>query len=96
MGSAPGRVELAARLADAVGGWVLVPDYRLAPEHAYPAALDDALAAYRWLVREHPDVPVLLSGECAGGGLAIALAVSARDAGDPMPARSASCRRSAT
>ena len=55
MGSAHGAVELAARLADAVGGWALVPDYRLAPEHAHPAALDDALAAYRWLAVEHPD-----------------------------------------
>jgi salicylate hydroxylase len=85
MGSAAGAVELAERIASAVGGWVLVPDYRLAPEHPYPAALEDALAAYRWLVREQPNVPVLLSGECAGGGLAIALALSARDAGDPMP-----------
>ena len=68
MGSADGAAALAARLAGAVGGWALVPDYRLAPEHPFPAALDDALAAYRWLCREHPLAHVVLSGECAGGG----------------------------
>ena len=86
MGSARGAVELAARLAGAVGGWALVPDYRLAPEHAHPAALDDALAAYRWLAGEHPGSPVVISGECAGGGLALALAVALRDAGEELPA----------
>ena len=86
MGSARGAVELAARLADAVGGWALVPDYRLAPEHAHPAALDDAHAAYRWLAGEYPGSPVVISGECAGGGLAVALAVALRDAGEEPPA----------
>jgi acetyl esterase/lipase len=97
MGSAAGAVELAERIAAAVGGWVIVPEYRLAPEHAYPAALEDALAAYRWLVREHPNTPVVLSGECAGGGLPRSRWRSAR----ATPAiryrrRSGSCRRSAT
>jgi salicylate hydroxylase len=63
-----------------------VPDYRLAPEHPFPAALDDALAAYRWLAREYPRAPILVSGECAGGGLALSLALALRDAGGP-PAR---------
>ena len=85
MGSARGAVELAARLAAAVGGWALVPDYRLAPEHPHPAALEDALAAHRWLAREHPRARIVLSGECAGGGLAVALAVALRDAGEPRP-----------
>ena len=48
-----GAIDLASRLAEAVGGWALVPDYRLAPEHAYPAALDDVVAVYGWLAREH-------------------------------------------
>jgi salicylate hydroxylase len=89
MGSAELAAPLAGRLAAAAGGWALVPDYRLAPEHPFPAALDDVLAAYRWLAREHPRAPIVVSGECAGGGLALSLALALRDAGDPgirMPA----------
>jgi len=85
MGSARGAVDLASRLAEAVGGWALVPDYRLAPEHAFPAALDDVAAVYGWLLHEHPSARVIVSGEDAGGGLAIALAVRLRDAGEPLP-----------
>ncbi len=79
MGSAELSAPLAARLAAAAGGWSLVPDYRLAPEHPFPAALDDVLAAYRWLARRYPQAPILVSGECAGGGLALSLAVALRD-----------------
>jgi salicylate hydroxylase len=82
MGSAELSAPLAGRLAGAVGGWSLVPDYRLAPEHPFPAALDDVLAVYRWLAREYPQAPILVSGECAGGGLALSLAVALRDADD--------------
>lgn len=86
MGSAAAAVGLGSRLAAAVGGRALIPDYRLGPEYAYPAALDDAVAAYGWLAREHGTERILLSGECAGGGLAIALAVRLRDAGIASPA----------
>ena len=89
MGSAELAAPLAGRLAEAVGGWSLVPDYRLAPEHPFPAALDDVLAAYRWLARQYPQAPILVSGECAGGGLALSLALALRDCGRPtssMPA----------
>jgi salicylate hydroxylase len=86
LGSAQLAAPLAARLAGAAGGWSLVPDYRLAPEHPFPAALEDALAAYRWLVAEYPAAPVYVSGECAGGGLAVSLAVALRDAGEQLPA----------
>ncbi|MCW2897728.1 MAG: hypothetical protein JWO75_7217 [Actinomycetia bacterium] len=83
MGSAELAAPLAGRLAEAVGGWSLVPDYRLAPEHPFPAALDDVLAAYRWLARQYPQAPILVSGECAGGGLALSLALALRDSGGP-------------
>src|SRR5579875_2098316 len=83
MGSADLSAPLARRLADAVGGWALVPDYRLAPEHPFPAALDDCLAAYRWLTRRYPKAPVIVSGECAGGGLALSLALALRGSGEP-------------
>ena len=86
MGSAEGAIDLASRLAEAVGGWALVPDYRLAPEYAYPAALDDVVAAYGWLVREYGAERSVVSGECAGGGLAVAMAVRLRDARAALPA----------
>ena len=86
MGSAEGAIDLASRLAETIGGWALVPDYRLAPEHAYPAALDDVAAVYGWLAREHGAERIVVSGECAGGGLAIAMALRVRDAGATLPA----------
>ena len=64
-------------------------DYRLAPEDPFPAAVDDAVAAYRWLVRHVPPERIVLLGESAGGGLAIAALVALRDAGDPLPAGAA-------
>ena len=59
---------------------VFAADYRLAPEHPFPAGLDDALAAYRALQAEGP---VILAGDSAGGGLALATALALRDAGEP-------------
>ena len=58
---------------------VFAANYRLAPEYRFPAALDDVAAAYEWLVREHPGVPIAISGDSAGGGLALSLAVRVRD-----------------
>ena len=87
IGSAKGSLEYASRLAAAVEGTCYTVDYRLAPEHPYPAAIDDAVAAYRALLaRGIPASSILLSGESAGGGLAVALVLALRNAGDPLPA----------
>ncbi len=87
MGSARGSLEYASRLAATAGGQCVTIDYRLAPEHPYPAAVDDALDAYRGLLASGVDpARIVLSGESAGGGLAIALAQLLRQAGEPLPA----------
>lgn len=77
---------LAARLACSSRHRVFNPAYRLAPEHPFPAALDDAVAAYRGLRLAHPGAAIGLSGDSAGGGLALALAISLRDHGIAAPA----------
>lgn len=87
IGSAKASVEYASRLADAASGDCITVDYRLAPENPYPAALDDAVDAYRGLLASGvPGSRVVLSGESSGGGLALAVALALRGAGDEMPA----------
>jgi acetyl esterase/lipase len=87
MGSCRTHRALGARLAIASQAPVLVIDYRLAPEHPFPAALEDAIKAYRWLIDSGmPARPIALAGDSAGGGLAIAAAIALRDQGDPLPA----------
>ena len=84
--SAATHRAVTAELARRSGLRVLGADYRIAPEAPFPAALDDVLALYRWLVTTGaPGEPVALAGESAGGGLVLALAQQARDAGLPMP-----------
>lgn len=80
----------ARRLAQAAQAIVVSVDYRQAPEHKFPAAWDDALAAYRWLtLNAHTlggdPARLALAGESAGGNLAVATAIAARDAGLPAP-----------
>jgi epsilon-lactone hydrolase len=79
--------HLAWRIALAAGAQVLAPDYRLAPEYPFPAALDDALAAYLWLLGEGIEPQqIALVGDSAGGGLAFSLLLRLRDERRPLPA----------
>ncbi|OXM49494.1 alpha/beta hydrolase fold domain-containing protein [Amycolatopsis alba] len=87
-GSAFGYRPLAGALAAATGATVVLPDYRLAPEHPFPAALDDAFLAYRWLLDQGTDPSELvISGDSAGGGLAASLMVKLAREGLPQPGR---------
>ncbi|MCW3041568.1 MAG: mlhB [Solirubrobacterales bacterium] len=85
MGSAEDYRDFAYRLSAAAGARVLALDYRLAPEHPFPAALDDALAGYRWLVDQLGPGCVAVTGDSAGGGLAVSLLLALREAGDEQP-----------
>lgn len=69
------------------GGSVLSPDYRVVPEHPFPAALDDAVFSYRWLLEEKGYAPemIVVAGDSAGGGLALALGLYLKDHDIPMP-----------
>jgi acetyl esterase/lipase len=87
VGSPRSYRELTWRLAAAGGADVVTIDYRLAPEHCYPAASDDALAAYAALLASgHAPSVIVVSGDSAGGNLALATLLRARDAGLPLPA----------
>ena len=80
LGSLCSDGELASRLGRASGMRVLFPEYRLAPEHPFPAAVDDVLAAWNWL-RSDQDLrarSIAVAGDSAGGGLAVALLVATR------------------
>jgi acetyl esterase/lipase len=87
MGDAALAAELASQVGRRTQAKVISVDYRLAPEHSYPAAVDDAHAAYRALLEDGFDPSeILFAGESAGGGLAVATLVNARDHGLPLPA----------
>src|SRR3954454_16047464 len=88
LGSLRSDGELAARLGRASRMRVLFAEYRLAPEHPFPAAIDDVRAVWRWLRTDQQlsARSMAVAGDSAGGGLAVALLVATRDAGDPLPA----------
>ena len=86
IGSAVSTVPLVSDLARRARVKAVTLDYRLAPEHPYPAAADDAVAAYEGLLDQGIDPgQIALAGESAGGGLAIATLLALRDAGRPLP-----------
>jgi epsilon-lactone hydrolase len=87
LGSIDSHRDPIGRLCTAARARGFVPDYRLAPEHPFPAQLDDALASYRWLLeRGVQPSRIVLAGESAGAGLVLSLLVALRDAGAPLPA----------
>lgn len=87
IGSLISHRALTSHLASRLGCGVLAVDYRLAPEHRYPAALEDAATAWQWLVASGFDpAAVGVGGDSAGGGLAVSLAMSLQSAGGPLPA----------
>ena len=86
-GSTADSLDLSARLCDAARSEVVSVDYRLAPAHPFPAAVEDCLSAYRYLLREgYSPERVVPAGLSAGGTLALSMLLSARGAGLPMPA----------
>ncbi len=87
IGSIATHHGLASRIALAAGARLLLIDYRLAPEHPFPAALEDALSAYRWLLAQgFGPRHIAIGGDSAGGGLTLAAALSLRDRHEPLPA----------
>lgn len=86
-GSPRSHRPLAARLAEAARATAIVADYRLGPEHACPAAIEDAMAVYRWMLEAGAEPEQLVvAGDSAGGGLSLALALGLKDLDLPQPA----------
>ncbi len=86
IGSPASHRALTGQLARATGALVYAPDYRLAPEHPHPAALEDAVACYRWLLGNgYGADQIAIAGDSAGGGLTLCTALALRDAGTPLP-----------
>jgi acetyl esterase/lipase len=87
IGSLNTHRELAARISKASKVKTLLIDYRLAPEHPYPAAVEDAVFAYRWLLKNgFSSNNIVIAGDSAGGGLVIAALVKLRDLDESLPA----------
>ncbi|MEM7122654.1 MAG: alpha/beta hydrolase [Pseudomonadota bacterium] len=87
MGSTKSHIMIVTRLAAAAGCRLHFPEYRLAPEHLFPAAIDDCVEAYRALSQEVGEsVRIAVAGDSAGGGLVFAVMLRLRDEGLPLPA----------
>ena len=87
LGTLESTRALCSHIARATRARLLSVDYRLAPEHPFPAAVDDAVTAYRFTISEgYAPEAVALCGDSSGGGLALATLVALRERGDPMPA----------
>ena len=85
LGSPRSHIAMAARLARLADATATVIDYRLAPEHVYPAAIDDCVAAYRALVTDVDPATITIAGDSAGGGAVLSTMCALRDAGDRLP-----------
>ena len=87
VGSADSRRKMGGHLAKLLRASVVVTDYRLAPEHPFPAAIEDSVAVYKGLRAELPEGRrIVIAGDSAGGNLAIATVLKLRDLGEPLPA----------
>lgn len=85
VGSPKSHIAMCARLAKRASATITVIDYRLAPEHVYPAAIDDCVAAYRAIIADVDPALVTIAGDSAGGGATLATLGALQAAGDPLP-----------
>lgn len=84
------HIQMVALLAEKIGIRALMVDYRLGPKHPFPAALDDCVTAYRWLLKQGvPARNLVIAGDSAGGNLTITTMMRLRDNGEPLPAAAA-------
>jgi epsilon-lactone hydrolase len=83
-GSAFGYRPLAGALADSAGTGVIVPDYRLAPEHPFPASVQDGVRAYRWML-DRGATRIIVAGDSSGGGLVLSVLLSLKQQNLPLP-----------
>ena len=86
LGQTPAHLEIGAHLAQKMNTGILMVDYRLAPEYPFPAALDDCVTAYRWLLNQgYSADSITIAGDSAGGNLTITTLMKLRDSGNPLP-----------
>lgn len=90
LGWYPTHRVMVAHLAKMAGMKALAVDYRLAPEHPFPASLDDCVTAYRWLLKQgYKPQQIVIAGDSAGGQLTLTTLLRLRESGDPLPAAAA-------